>query len=127
MSPRPSEQRSLDCRLKKKRTSVWSKTRDLPRKSEEANRRKQLETTSFQKLNKIRQQNHNKTSKAQRKRLYEIYVTPILSYNACTWALTKAEMQKLDACRRKHLRSILGIKNIDTISNENYYRRCKTR
>jgi hypothetical protein len=29
-------------------------------------------------------------------RLYDSYITPILTYNACTWALTEAEMAELE-------------------------------
>lgn len=95
--------------------------------TEEANRRKQLAAAAFSKLRNIWRQDHNRISTARLIRLYEAYVTPILTYNACTWALTKAEMQRLDALRRRHFRSILGIRYPNTITNEGLYRRCKAR
>ena len=60
-------------------------------------------------------------------RLYEAYVSSILTYNACTWALTKIEMKKVDALRRRHFRSIIFIKFPDKITNEELYRRCKVK
>lgn len=90
--------------------------------SEENKRRKQLTQTTwatFQKLKNIWSNKTNKISTAPRIRLYETYITPILTYNAGTWALTKKEI------RRRHFRIILGICYPNIISNKELYRGCK--
>ena len=51
---------------------------------------------------------------------------PILTYNTCTWALTKVEIQKLETFRRQQLRSIINMRYPRRISNEKMYVRCNT-
>ncbi len=60
----------------------------------------------------------------RRLQLYDVYITPILTYNVCTWALTEAELAELEACRRRHLRRIIGIYYPSRISNANLYKKC---
>ena len=43
-----------------------------------------------------------------------------------TWALTQAESNELDAFHRRQLRSIIGVRYPDTISNNELYARTKT-
>ena len=43
-----------------------------------------------------------------RLRLYNAYCVSIMLYNSNSWAVTKAMLDKLDACHRRHLRSITG-------------------
>jgi hypothetical protein len=45
-----------------------------------------------------------------RLRIYAAYVLPVLLYNAGAWGLTAAEERKLDTMRRRHLRTILGVR-----------------
>ena len=59
--------------------------------------------------------------------LYNAYVTPVLTYNICTWALTKTEENKLDALHRKQLRSVIGVRYPNRISNKHLYEKCNTR
>ena len=42
-----------------------------------------------------------------------------------TWGLTKAELDRLDAYHRRHLRQIVGIYWPHRISNTALYRRCR--
>ena len=49
----------------------------------------------------------------------------ILLYNCATWALTQKLSDRLDIAQRRMLRSILGIKWYDKISNDKLYKRCK--
>ncbi len=90
-------------------------------------RRKQLAAASFKKLSLIWSRKNNKISKERKVRLYEAYIMPILTYNSCTWALTEAEQAELEACRRRHLRRIIGIYYPRRISNTELYHRCKTK
>ena len=57
-------------------------------------------------------------------RLYNAFIMPILTYNAGTWGLTDVTLKSLDAFHRRQLRSLLGIKWPETISNAALYRRC---
>jgi hypothetical protein len=91
---------------------------------EEMRRRKQLAAVSFNNLWRIWSRKNNKISTARRLRLYDAYITPILTYNACTWALTAAELAELEACRRRHLRRIIGVYYPRKISNIDLYKRC---
>ncbi len=60
-----------------------------------------------------------------RLRLYNSYCIPIMLYNCNSWAVTKATLNKLDACHRKHLRSITGHRwPHSLISNKALYRVC---
>ena len=90
---------------------------------EDLQRRKQLAAASFNKLWKLWK---GKISEKKRLQLYETYITPILTYNAWTWALTQAQIQELESFRRKQLRSMIGIHYPSKISNENLYKRCGT-
>ena len=54
--------------------------------------------------------------------VYNVMVDPVMLYNCRSWTVTTALLHKLDACHRRHLRSILGMcwpKGI--ISNEDLY------
>jgi hypothetical protein len=88
-------------------------------------RRKQLTAVSFNKLSLIWKRKNNKISIERRLRLYDAYITPILIYNACTWALKEAELAELEACRRRHLRRIIGVQYPMKISNVKLYETCK--
>ena len=61
----------------------------------------------------------------RRVRLYNAFVVPILLYNCGTWALTKAQVSSLSAFHRRHLRSILGVRWPEKISNRDLYLRTK--
>ena len=58
-----------------------------------------------------------------RLRLYSAFVLPVLAYNMGAWGLTKTELSRLDAHRRRHLRQIIGIRWPHRISNDALYRR----
>ena len=64
----------------------------------------------------------------KRLHVYHAMCVSTMLYNCSSWAAPKAILNKLDACHRRHLRSILGIHwPHSTISNEALYKRCKTR
>jgi hypothetical protein len=59
-------------------------------------------------------------------RLYDAYCTSIMLYNSNSWAATSASIKKLDACHRKHLRTITGHSWPNSlISNKALYKVCK--
>ena len=56
---------------------------------------------------------------------YRVIVESVLLYNCATWALTQKLSDRLDIAQCRMLRSILGIKWYDKISNDKLYKRCK--
>ena len=64
----------------------------------------------------------------KRLQVYNAMCVSTMLYNCSSWAAPKTILNKLDACHRRHLRSILGIHwPHSTISNEALYKRCNTR
>ena len=55
--------------------------------------------------------------------MYTEFVKSTLRYNSNSWAPTKANMEKADACNRKHLRKIMGICWPKRISNVDLYKK----
>ena len=51
--------------------------------------------------------------------IYEAMVVSVIMYNCSSWAATKEVLNKLDVCgcHRKHLRQLLNIKYLTTITN----------
>ncbi len=114
-------------RQEKKEDESWRNTKKLGTllgDSEEMTRRKQLAAASFKNLTRLWTGKRNELSTGKKLRLYDAYITPVLTYIACTWALTEAEMNELEAFRRRQLRRILGIRYSRRISNTKLYERC---
>ena len=110
-----------------KEEETWRTTKKLGTllgEPEEMRRRKQLVAFSFNNLWRIWSRKRNKISTERRLRLYNAYITPILTYNACTWALTESEMEELEAFRRRQLRHVIGINYPRRISNDDLNTRC---
>ena len=63
----------------------------------------------------------------RRVRLHEALCTPVMLYNGACAALTKPDKKVIDACHRKHLRAVIGIRWPNKISNEKLYGTCKVR
>ena len=61
----------------------------------------------------------------RRLKLYNAFVLPVLLYNCSTWALTQSQATSLSAFHRRQLRSVLGIRWPDIISNVELYRRTR--
>ena len=105
----------------------WRMTRKLGSllgEAEDVARRKQLANVAFHKLSTVWFR-RSRISLPLRLRLYESFVVPVLIYNMGTWGLTKAELDRLDAYHRRHLRQIVGIHWPHRISNTALYRRCR--
>ncbi len=56
-------------------------------------------------------------------KLYNAYVKPVLLYNSGTWGASDAVLKKLDTFHRRQLRSIVGVKWPNRISNEALYKK----
>ena len=60
--------------------------------------------------------------------VYRAMCVSTMLYNCSSWAAPKTILNKLDACHRRHLHSILDIHwPHNTISNEALYKQCNTR
>ena len=90
----------------------WRKTRKLGSllgESEDLARRLQLANVAFHKLWTVWFRGAQ-ISLNLRLRLHSAFVQPVLTYNMGTWRLTKAELTRLDAHHRRHLRQIIGVR-----------------
>ena len=106
-------------------TEDWKETKKLGSlldTAEDIDRRKKLATVAFRKMYTIWVRREN-ISEERLLRLYKALVLPILLYNASTWATTKAVFEKLNAFHRRQLRSLLGIKWTDKVTNDEVYER----
>ena len=120
-------ERSSVCRHADRVNEEWRMTHKLGSllgEAEDAARRKQLANVAFRKLSTVWFR-RSRISLPLRLRLYESFVVPVLIYNMGTWGLTKAELDRLDAYHRRHLRQIVGIHWPHRISNTALYRRCR--
>ena len=92
--------------------------------SEDVERRKTLSTIALNKLFNIWVR-RDKVKVKTRIKLYKTLVKSILLYNCGTWALTKAEEEKLNAFHRKQIKRVLGIYYPTKISNKSLYQKAK--
>ena len=70
--------------------------------------------------------NHGlKQNEHLRTELYKKPIKPVLLYSSSTWGLTANDELKLDTCRRKQLRRVIGRRYPDKISNAKLYEKCK--
>ena len=109
---------------KDKGNETWRSTKKLGNllgDQEDMQKRKTLAMTAMNKMNKIWIRG-KKVDIKRRLKLYNILVKPVLTYNASTWGMTKAEAESMDAFHRKQLRRIWNINWKDKMRNENLYR-----
>ena len=85
-------------------------------------RRKSLAITAMREMKSIWIRNR-KTHIQKRLQLYNSLVKPILTYNSCTWGLTKQQTSSLDSFHRQQLRQVWNISYPDTIRNHRLYER----
>ena len=107
----------------KKADETWRSTKKLGTllgDYEEMRRKNQIAAVSFNNLLRLRSHKNNKINTERRLLLYNAYVTPILTYNACSWGLIEAELAELEACRRR----IIGIYYPRKILNDDLYNKC---
>ena len=89
---------------------------------EDVMRRKNLASAAMNKL-KAMWLSKKRISIDKKIKIYNALVKPVLTYNSSTWGLTKAELNKVDAFHRKHLRTIWKRRKM---SNKQVYELSKT-
>ena len=106
---------------------VWRVTKKLGSvlgDAEDMARRKQLALLAFRRMWTLWLRWRH-VGEAQRLRLYNAFIVPVLTYNMSTWALTQVENAHLDSIHRTQLKHLLGIKWPQCISNKVLYQRCQ--
>ena len=93
---------------------------------EDIQRRKNLSTGKLMKTKKLLKSRKIVNIKKKMK-LYNAMVKSVLTYNSCTWGLTKTDEKNLNSFHRKQLRQVLGIYYPEKISNEKLYKVTQTR
>ena len=66
----------------------------------------------------------DKVREALRIRLYNAFIMPVHTYNCSTWGVPKIILARLDSFHRRQLRSLIGVRWPQKISNEKLYERC---
>ncbi|XP_065195763.1 uncharacterized protein LOC135827165 [Sycon ciliatum] len=113
-------------RLNDRNKEEWRSTRKLGSligDDEDVLRRKQLATAAFRGLWNLWKRGQQVSEKL---RLYQAFISPVLLYNSGTWAVTKSAQERLDSFHRRQLRSLIGIRWPQTISNNALYARCES-
>ena len=107
----------------------WRETIKLGSKlgdKEDIKRRKNLSTGKMVKMKKVLKS--RKIKNIPRKiKLYNAMVKSVLTYNSCTWGLTKEDEKNLDSFHRKQLRQVLGVYYPNKITNKKLYEVTKSR
>jgi len=106
----------------------WRKTRflgSLLGESQDISRRIQLAAAAYNTLQSLWLR-RSRVEERRRLKLYEAFVLPVLLYNAGTWGVPGADLERLNVFHRKQLRHLLGIYHPDHISNDHLYARCNT-
>ena len=98
-------------RKNKQTNEPWRDTIKLGSKlgdKEDIERRKQLARVKMIQMKKILKR--KKVVRLEKKlKLYNALVRSVLTYNSCTWGLTKQDEQNLDSFHRQNLRQVAGV------------------
>jgi hypothetical protein len=89
---------------------------------EDINRRMQLANVCFKDLLTLWKHPH-RISECVRIKSYRVIVESVLLYNCGTWALTAVLADKLDVFQRRLIRTVLGLKWYDKVTNVDLYKR----
>ena len=103
-------------RKNKQTNEPWRDTIKLGSKlgdKEDIERRKQLARVKMIQMKKI--------LKRKKLKLYNALVRSVLTYNSCTWGLTKQNEQNLDSFHRQNLRQVAGVFYPKKIGNKALY------
>ena len=90
---------------------------------EDVARRKQLATVAYNKLWPLWKR-RDKVHETLRIRLYNAFIMPVLTYNSSTWGIQKAILARLDGFHHRQLRSLIGVRWPQRISNKKLNERC---
>jgi hypothetical protein len=116
-------------RKNKQTNEPWRETVKLGSKlgdKEDIARRKQLARVKMIQMKKIFKRKRV-VRLGKKMKLYNTLVRSVLTYNACTWGLTKQDEQGLDSFHRQNLRQVAGIFYPKKIGNEPIYELTKSR
>ena len=116
-------------RRNKTKNEPWRDTIKLGSKlgdPEDIVRRKQLARVKLIQMKKILRR--KKVVRISKKlKLYNALVKSVLTYNSCTWGLTKKDEQGLDSFHRQQLRQVIGVFYPHKIGNKKLYKITGTR
>ena len=113
----------------KETNELWRETVKLGSKlgdKEDIKRRKNLATGKMIKMKKILKSGKIKNIPKKMK-LYNAMVKSVLTYNSCTWGLTKEDEKNLDSFHRKQLHQVIGVYYPNKITNRKRYDVTKSR
>ena len=93
---------------------------------EDIARRKQLARVKLIQMKKILKRK-NVVRLEKKLKLYNALAKSVLTYNSCTWGLTKQDERNLDGFHRQNLRQVIGVFYPHRIRNAELYNKTKSR
>ena len=88
--------------------------------NEDIARRKQLARVKMIEMKKILKRK-NIVRREKKLKLYNALVKSVLTYNSCTWGLTKEDERNLDSFHRQNLRQVIGVQYPKKIGSKELY------
>ena len=113
----------------KVKNEPWRETIKLGSKlgdKEDIERRKQLSRVKLIQMKKILKRK-NVVRIEKKLKLYNALVKSVLTYNSCTWGLTRQDEKNLDSFHRQQLRQVIGVYYPNKIGNTKLYKTTGTR
>ena len=113
----------------KNKNEPWRDTVKLGSKlgdKEDIERRKQIASGKLLKMKKILKRK-NVVRIEKKMKLYNALVKSVLTYNSCTWGLTKDDEKNLNSFHRRQLRQVLGVLYPHKIRNAELHKATKSR
>ena len=116
-------------RKNKQKNEPWRDVIKLGSKlgdQEDIQRRKQLSNVKLVQMKKILKR-RNVVSIKKKMKLYNALTKSVLTYNSCTWGLTRNDEKGLNSFHRRQLRQVIGVFYPHKIGNEKLYKVTGTR
>ena len=116
-------------RKNKQKNEPWRDTIKLGSKlgdPEDITRRKQLSNAKLIQMKKILKK-RRVVNLRKKLKLYNALVKSVLTYNSCTWGLTKNDEKNLNSFHRRQLRQVINVIYPDRIGNNKLYKVTGTR